>query len=385
MDQFATLEPVKLYSSTFLGRSTTTSTTTTTTGSNKKPGPLVGRLPADLHLLVLAHLPIPDIPAYSRCCRATAGFVRDERSWERRWRALGIDSDSDDDSDGDDDEGASGESGGGGSGSGSVKTVLAMLEKNASEKQAGMRAAAPPTIPVDDEFGDFTTATSAGDVFAATGKEDEMGDFVGAFQDARHYLPNSPRFPPPGGVGGTYGYGGAPPVPGKEKETFRTKYIHVHNLLKPLTRLLSSPPHIVLADLAAYIHSALSSSQSQSQAPSLWTEALTLKLLASFLSPVVQPLRQSDVLLLSLRTAMDRFDSNLLAAFDVADGRGDEDGMRAAAEASWEIKDRAVRVGDWEMGKVWAEKREIFYEQGKWRALDNFTCVVFFGSLLVFN
>ena len=68
---------------------------------------------------------------------------------------------------------------------------------------------------------------------------------------------------------------------------------------------------------------------------------------------------------------MDRFDSNLLAAFDIADRKGDEEGMREAAASSWELWDKSS--ADWEMGKVWAEKKEIFYQQGKWKALDNFT------------
>ena len=68
---------------------------------------------------------------------------------------------------------------------------------------------------------------------------------------------------------------------------------------------------------------------------------------------------------------MDRFDSNLLSAFDVADGKGDEEGMKEAAASSWELWDKGST--DWEMGKVWAEKKEIFYQQGKWKALDNFT------------
>jgi recyclin-1 len=75
---------------------------------------------------------------------------------------------------------------------------------------------------------------------------------------------------------------------------------------------------------------------------------------------------------------MDRFDANLLAAFDVADGKLKEDEMRDAAEASWEVWDG---TGDWEMGKVWAEKREIFYEQGKWNPLDNVTCVILKTSI----
>lgn len=103
-----------------------------------------------------------------------------------------------------------------------------------------------------------------------------------------------------------------------------------------------------------------------------------LALLSHFLSPKVQPLRNWAVLGNALRTAMDRFDASLLAAFDVADGKGDEVGMREAAEASWGVW-TALEGGDmdgmndWEMGKVWAEKREIFYEQGRWNALDNFT------------
>ena len=68
----------------------------------------------------------------------------------------------------------------------------------------------------------------------------------------------------------------------------------------------------------------------------------------------------------------------MLAAFDVADGKGDEEGMRVAAGASWEVWEAAGHgegkaAGDWEMGKVWAEKREIFYEQGRWDPLENFT------------
>jgi recyclin-1 len=109
---------------------------------------------------------------------------------------------------------------------------------------------------------------------------------------------------------------------------------------------------------------------------------------------------------------MDRFDANMLAAFDRADSRGDEEGMREAAWASWIVWEGAERgedsshvstltsstsivagslygglgaartewgglgLGDtgpeWELGKVWAEKREIFYESGRWDALENF-------------
>ena len=76
----------------------------------------------------------------------------------------------------------------------------------------------------------------------------------------------------------------------------------------------------------------------------------------------------------ALRAAMDRFEDGLLSAFDVADDKGDEPGMKDAADASWEVWDGPTT--EWELGRVWTEKREIFYEQGRWKALDNFTYVV---------
>lgn len=310
MEKFATLEPVKLYSS-----AASTGARLLSRATGQKPiesaPPLVGRLPSDLHLLILSHLPVPDVPSYSRCCRETAAFARDEVLWDKRWKALGVDADF------------------------AFKKVLDSLERKSNERTVNSRAAAPPVIPVDDEFGDFTTA----DIFQPP--PDEMGDFVGAFQNVHNESLVAPHSPLP------------------PKDSSRTKYMRAHTLLKPLIRLLSSAPHIVLSDLAGELKS------------SLYDQAKTLRLLSSFLSPSIQPVRQWGTLFASLRTAMDRFDSSLLAAFDIADGKGDEAGMREAAESSWEVWD--ATSGDWEMGKVWTEKREIFYQQGQWPALDNFT------------
>lgn len=296
MDKFATLEPTKLYSS---AASTGARFLSLATGPKPTeiPLPLVGRLPSDLHLLVLSYLPVPDFPAYARCSRATSKLVRDDKLWEARWKALGLEKDP------------------------SLKKAIDILERKSRDQVA----AEPPIIPVDDEFGDFATA----DAFSSPAPE-EMGDFVGAFG-----------------------------VPAALKETNKTKYVHVHSLLKPLLPILLSPPHLVLSEL------------SEKVTPSLSEAAKTLRLLSRFLSHTVQPVQQWPSLFLSLRTAMDRFDSSLLTAFDVADGKGDEAGMREAAESSWEVWDPSS--GDWEMGKVWAEKREIFYQQGRWEALDNFT------------
>lgn len=304
MEKFATLEPVRLYPS--------AANSGTRALSRNKLGPsprLVGRLPTDLYLLILAHLPVPDFPAYSRCCRSTAALAQDEKLWESRWKALGVDVHK-------------------------LDVVLDDLEAKSRGQAAASRAAAPPTIAVDDDFGDFATA----DVLGQPPSQGEMGDFVGAFSNVAlaTQLPSMPT-----------------------KKTFRSMFIRAHTLLKPLTKVLSSPPHLILSNLSASLSS-----------PSLRQEALMLRLLSLYLSPRIQPLRNWAPLYSSLRSAMDRFDANLLAAFDVADSKGDEPGMREAAESSWELSDGS---GDWEMGKVWADKREIFYESGKWNPLDNFT------------
>lgn len=304
MERFATLEPVKLHP------------------VGQKPGyhapplaiqKLVGRLPAELHLLVISNLPIPDIPAYARSSRALTAFVREESGWEKRWKVLKIDEDI------------------------AFKNILDDLERKIHDQVNMSRAAAPPTIAVDDDFGDF-----AGSDSLSHPPTDEMGDFVGAFSDFRLSVATP-----------------AVPLPASVKDSFRTKFIRVFTLLKPLTKLLSLPPHVFLSELAS------------KGASSLFQQAKTLHLLSLFLSHTIRPVREWDSMYSSLRTAMDRYDSNLLAAFDVADGKGDEAAMREAAESSWEVRD--LSSGDWEMGKVWAEKREIFYQQGTWHALDNFT------------
>ncbi|KAG9218157.1 hypothetical protein CCMSSC00406_0008096 [Pleurotus cornucopiae] len=307
MDKFATLEPVRLYNAT-----TSASARLLSRGQGPKPAiaqPLVGRLPSDLHLLILAHLAVPDFPAYSRCSHATAALAQDEKIWQARWTALAVDKYA-------------------------LSDVLDELEANSKGKTGAIKSAAPPTLEVDDEFGEFASVDIVNNP-----PIEEMGDFVGGgFDDiARMVLP-TPQLVP-------------------TRITPRTMYMRAHRLLKPLTTALSAPPHMVLSALAANTTSSLRS------------QAKALHLLSCWLSPRIQPLRKWDTLFSSLRAAMDRFDSNALTAFDIADEHGDEDAMREAAESSWEVWDR---TGDWEMGKVWAEKREIFYEQGNWEPLDNF-------------
>lgn len=301
MHKFKALEPVRLHKNQRL----------------ITPKNLVGRLPSDLHLIILTHLPIHDFPAYARCSHATSALAHDDSLWQKRWNALAVEKHG-------------------------LSAILDDVEAHQKGQVAASRAAAPPTIPVDDDFGDFATV----DILQPP--PDELGDFVGAF--------DAPAPPPR-----------TPASFAQNKDTFRNKYIRAHNLLKPLLRHLSSPPHLILSELASVT------------SPSLRSQAKLLHLLSLFLSPAIQPVRRYDTLSLSLRSAMDRFDANLLSAFDVADEKGDEAGMKEAAESSWDLWDAS---GDWEMGKVWAEKREIFY-QHEWKPLDNITSVPFCYPLRV--
>ena len=309
MDKFATLEPVRLYASNTGVRLFSRGTTTT---SNKDPidgtpQALVGSLPSSLHIIIVYHLPIPDIATYSICSRATRLCAAHDSVWEKRWKVLGVDNDS------------------------VLLNILEHLQRKTNEKPAAVAA-----VSVDD-FGDFTTAE-----LYSPSSPDVVHDFQGAFQNMQLSAQPTPS---------TY--------ISHANESYKNKYIRVHNLLKTLTRILLSPPQLILSQLAEQF------------SLSLYHEAKLLRLLSHFLSPDVKPLRRWESLYLSLRSAMDRFDSNLLSAFDVADGKGDEEGMKEAAASSWEIWDKSS--ADWEMGKVWAEKKEIFYQQGKWKALDNFT------------
>ncbi|KAF5323093.1 hypothetical protein D9611_009311 [Ephemerocybe angulata] len=313
MDKFATLEPVKLYTSFTSGKP----------AQKQTPQPaFLGRLPLDLHVLVLSHLPVPDIPAYAASSRALSALLRDPDSqiWKAKWTALGVDRHD-------------------------LGSTLDELERKNNAKSAVSRAAAPPTLAVDDEFGDFADA----DVLNPP--SDEMGDFVGAFNGIQMSQPTHVIFDSP--------------APTATKNTYRAKFIRAFGLLKPLVKLLDNPPHLVLSQLADIVANPAAPS-----ATPLLVEAQTLRLLSRFLSQELQPVRRWEIMYPALRSAMDRFDANMLAAFDTADSRGDEPAMREAAESSWQVWDG---VGDWELGKVWAEKREIFYQTGDWNPLDNFT------------
>lgn len=323
MDKFKALEPVKLH------QSSGSASSSQRFVPSPRLTPLIGRLPSSLHLLILQYIPVPDVPAYARTNRALARLSASEPLWEHHYNLLGIDR----------------------YGFGPVLDELeSRVRKDVPEQ--------PPTLTVDvadDDFGDFTSGT---DTFGlgfggfptqggASTSLSDMGNFVGSGTVMQ----------------GTNVLG---------TTSFRALYMRAHRLLRKLAPALLEPPHQILASLFP---------PATASAPplSLLHRSKTLHLLHLFLFHL-EPLRSAPSLLSALRAASDRFDTTLLSAFDVSDGRADEAGMRSAAEASWEIWDPhesgSGGAAEWEMGRVWAEKREIFYVASAHKPLDNFTYVM---------
>jgi recyclin-1 len=302
MEKFETLKPVKLYGSASkpIGKA-----------GKQSPVQFIGRLPIDLHLTVLAHLPIPDIPTYARCSRSLLNLSRHETVWETKWNAFRFDRYP------------------------HLSKLLDQLEDAKKIKEGGHLKSRPPIIPVeavDDGFGEFAqvqTGTSQ-----LVGEHNQKDTLFAA-------------------------------VSSMGKPTYLSMYIRAHKLLKPYTTALLSP-HSVLPSLFP--------SPPGSEPVPLLSQSRTLHLLLLWLSPSIKPLRNWQILCASLRSAVDKYEANLLGTFDVADSRSDEIAMREIAEASWEVWQGD---GEWELGRVWADKREIFYETEKWKPMDNFTCVIF--------
>lgn len=206
----------------------------------------------------------------------------------------------------------------------------------------------------DVDFGDFSSASKAG------GQEKSLMDF-----DA---VP-LPSRPVPGRATGFFAV--APPSPAPAPANGPGPYYHAykrrHAELAPLCHHLrtSSAPSSTLSLL-------FPPSPTTGLPPTLEEQGNVLLDLLHFLSPQIQPLEDWGFLRQALLSAADRFDSTCLVAFEMADSRKDEEGMRTAADASWKVWDAGGgRREEWECGRVWVEKREVFYEAGKWDAAEN--------------
>ncbi|KAG9099335.1 F-box protein: endocytic membrane traffic, recycling ReCYcling 1 [Ceratobasidium sp. UAMH 11750] len=311
MDQWQTLEPVKLHGP---------------QGKSRLPAvnrrTFIGPFPPEVHVRILAYLPIHSLPFCARVSRAFSRLVRDDRVWKQKYAALGVDVYDLD----------------------PAIDVLDDVTEHHNTAQANAAAAVPAE---EDDFGDFASAPLSPPMPTAAQPRlmvSEFGDFVVA-----------------GGAKSSEA------IPAPPATSSYAQYLRVHRALTPLLPALLASPHLVLPTLFP-----------ESAAPlSRLIQSKILHLLARFLSPAIQPTLNWPNARRALFATLDRFDGALLGAFDAADGQGDEAGMRDCAAASWEAwvaLGEEGRVGnEWEMGRTWAEKREVFYEHGKWDATANIT------------
>ena len=100
----------------------------------------------DIHILILTHLAVSDIPAYARGSKAFSNLAKDDRVWEARWKRFTAHNPS-------------------------LSSVLDDLESQSKAQNGLLKEQAPPTLTVDadDDFGDFASVNAP---------KDEMGAFV---------------------------------------------------------------------------------------------------------------------------------------------------------------------------------------------------------------
>ncbi|WVF72932.1 hypothetical protein IAT40_007750 [Kwoniella sp. CBS 6097] len=324
-------------------------------------GPLIGRWPENVLLQIIEFLPIPDLPAVARANRACARLVKDERGWEVRCKWLGL-----------------------------GPETAASPRKEAPPKTLPTPKKSSFSIPsrnnrlsLDDDFGDFST--QGNDVF----EDVDFGDFEAAKPNGaaiggrkENNLLDFDEMPTPsrptgggGNQGRTTGFFALTPTKPKSSGPFsnvppgayyRAYRTHHSSLLPHCRNIRSSPsPSSTLSLL-------FPPSQTTALPPPLPAQSDLLLSLILFLSPKLQPLRDWGFLRQALLAAADRFDSTCLVAFEVADGKKDEAGMRLAADSSWRVWEAGGGSRDqWECGRVWVEKREVFYDTARWDSSEN--------------
>lgn len=443
---------------------------------------------------ILAHLPVPDIPAFARTCRAFGRAARDGGGdgWRVRWEAARGEGEGEGEvrvrSSGQGAGEAQGAVEGGGKETG--QPSKAGGGATATKKPPGKPAPAPAPLVIedDDEFGDFssqslTRLALGGDngpaldadgfgVFAAGPSAPRAVPAGGGslldldFEDAQVPLPSSPTggrrtsssaahgpgangharrtsgffalsekglasLPPARDAAGSGAVAPSRPTPERD---YLALYRAHHTALLPLVRAIrnntstSSSTHL-LSLLLSHIPATAAA-----PAPSLAAQADLIIRLLRFLSPAVQPTKDWGWLRMTLVRGgiADRFEGMCLSAFEKAEERihrrraggnaaaandftREEDAadmarVKEAAQASWRVYSAAnasklaeagaptrtggrsarallggsTRSGDearrearrrmaeeWELGRVWVEKKEVFYEGNKWDSMAN--------------
>ncbi|GAA5886084.1 hypothetical protein JCM6882_004258 [Rhodosporidiobolus microsporus] len=378
---------------------------------------LIGRLPEEAWIVVVQFLPVPDIPQLALCSRKISQLVKDDRVWktklawldyrgpgEIKWReqlkqrekevggaAEGVA-----------EEGAAAQTNGRiERGAAPAKPPDARLLSSSSDDEFGDffeggpeegRSSRRQSIQsLDDGFGDFQDgALDDADVFgvgedfaevqldaapAGKNKKKDADDLLLSFDDDEDDDILPVVSPPPTAKPArpapvsklTFDTPRASPLP--TPSTARGSAF-AFNPNSPTTPSSSAPSHDLLAvfkkhqslllpyytSLIQHTTSSLVFSTS-SLTPML--RAQLLSSLARFCHPLVAPTRslpQRSTVLRNVQSAMDFFESALIAEFERADGKKDEKDMKDKAAVLWELSETS------NVAQVFVQRREIFYD-----------------------
>ncbi|GAA6007013.1 hypothetical protein JCM10207_009170 [Rhodosporidiobolus poonsookiae] len=369
---------------------------------------LIGRLPEEAWVAVLHFLPIPDIPQLALCSRKLAALAKDDRVWrtklawldyhgpgEVNWR----------------DEAARKEPSGAETVENGITDHGRIQAAAPASKPPDPRRSGSPVFSSDDEFGDFfegeADAPAAG-AGAGAAADDGFGDFqdgdLGSeadpfglsddfaevrldakppakkpaddlllmFDEDDLVAPVSPtptakpRRPPP--VSQLTFDTPATRSPPTSAPSTATRSAFAFNAATPTSP--NRPSHDLLAIfkkhhsllLPFYTSLVTHTTSSLIFTTSSLTPMLRAQLLSSlsrFCHPLVAPTRslpQRSTVLRNVQSAMDFFESALIAEFEKADARRDEDAMKEKAEVLWQLNESS------NVAQVFVQRREIFYD-----------------------
>lgn len=423
-------------------------------------GAWIGPLPESLHLLIIASLPVSDLPRLAKVSRAFGRLVVSDEAWERRCKSLGLkEPESTSSKDGElasfplpllqepsnlfyihKNQGSPpyhlhvlwilpkrqltsivlfpsppASSSNVNISSPSSSTAPPLPTPGFRDISSGQPSISspplspPPSAHVSSHASGFGNISSHPSAQARNPPEDEFGDFVdvpipapsfGAPGDkslldfGKDFVPLPSRFGAAATGARTNGFFSFAPMmaaasaspnrpsshlatpsvskpPPKPKPPYRKLYQDHHLSLLPLLQPILTVPSPPLSQILSLLFPPHTS-------PSTQYQSKVLVQLLSFLSPSVQPISSWKAARQLILAAADRFDATCLVGFEGCDERSDEEGMTEWARAGWSVWVEAGQVGkrrrpeEWEVGRVWIERREIFYEGGAmWDPLKN--------------
>lgn len=292
---------------------------------------LVGKLPETAWIGLLQVLPLPDVAAIASCSRALASLARDSRVWRYKVDRLAFK----------------------GLGAARQQTRADAGTPVETKPPAQTNGKLPSAKEEEDDgFGDFASGgTNDFGAFAQTGSGGK-DDLMMLFDDEDDIGMNSvtpkerprpaPTLIPPS------------PATGSPRDIFISHY----STLIPYFRSLRTHTTSSLVFTTTTL--------------SPLDRAHLLSTLGRLLQPESCPTRSVQTVQnvrRNLQSACDFFEGAMLAEFEAADERRNEEAMRRVAEIAWELNGGASVV------QVFVGKREIFYDSQNHDPLKNLTCV----------